>query len=344
MFLHEIIVIYFQDCLDRLADDLDADDTFIRDVVFDVFIGVDSFGFADANDAQHARDAAPESKVQAEMTVSIWILNSVRYFTIAFGAFSATSKDESKSNIQQSSRSQDDPKSHKLPSLQSESPLCSKCGLSIASAIEPSVGDAQIVSSDTFSSITQPLTDMEKLIIMQDRLIDAMEVPVMAMWKDESVATINKALSRLMYPGAECGHGADVPAVPEILSSFKVYTEDFQRELSMDEYPIVIACRSRNPNLKYRFGLIASTGRKRLFEGTVDQIHDENNEFQAVLTVLKDVTWYTDQIKAQDEQSERQFELICETLPQMVCMFSVCTPCEINSVADHQSKAMDSKR
>lgn len=152
-------------------------------------------------------------------------------------------------------------------------------------------------------------------------MLDAMDVPVIGMWIDETVVMINKALARLSYHG-----GADVSVTDafEVLSRFKVYTADFTRLIDPTEYPIVQACRSResqspNPSLNYKIGIIDSSQRRRIFEFTVDSIYDdETKELQGALVVLKDVTWYTDQIKAQSDQSEQQFQLICETLPQMV--------------------------
>ena len=181
-------------------------------------------------------------------------------------------------------------------------------------------------ASFSVSSITNgasvdapPLTNVQKLLRMQDSLIDAMDLPIAAMWRDESVLTINKALSRLTYQGSDGAYGNDVS---KILNSFKVYTEDFQRQLTLDEFPIIVVCRSQSPQSKFRVGVIDSNQRRRLFEITVDRIcDDKTGEFQAVLLVMKDVTWYTDKIKAQGEQSEQQFQLICETLPQMVQYF-----------------------
>lgn len=48
-------------------------------------------------------------------------------------------------------------------------------------------------------------------------------------------------------------------------------------------------------------------------------VFDENTgEFLAGMVALKDVTEYTEIIKIQSEENERQFEMICHTMPQMV--------------------------
>ena len=36
------------------------------------------------------------------------------------------------------------------------------------------------------------------------------------------------------------------------------------------------------------------------------------------MIALKDVTEYTDKLAAQTEETEQQFQLICDTMPQMV--------------------------
>lgn len=299
--------------------------TFIHDVVVDININPDFLGLVNDVRSKDAGDTASEAKIHAEMTISIWTLNNVRYFTLAFSTASATtlgfSRTCSTADSRWSARSRQSSPTPATSSGQIDPQACPTCGLSYAqptAITQPYTDVTSQQGPDGPLPFNQPLTDMEKLVLMQDRLIDAMEVPVIAMWKDESVATINKALSRLMYPDAGSAHGTDTF---EILSNFKVYTEDFLRELTLDEYPFVVACRSHNPQMKYKIGLIDSNARRRLFEGTVDRIYDHNQEYQALLSVLKDVTWYTDQIKAQGEQSERQFQLICETLPQMVLVF-----------------------
>lgn len=50
-----------------------------------------------------------------------------------------------------------------------------------------------------------------------------------------------------------------------------------------------------------------------------DGIYDDRTgEFLAGIVTLKDVTEYTDKLAAQTEENEQQFQLICDTMPQMV--------------------------
>ena len=135
------------------------------------------------------------------------------------------------------------------------------------------------------------------------------------MWEDESLAFYNKAIKRLMQQAT----GSDSDDVYGLLSRFKVYTEDFERALEIDEFPIVQLCRTRKPFEKWRIGVIDSNGKRHRYDLCGEGIFDEKTgEFMAGMVALKDVTEYTDIIKTQSEENERQFEMICHTMPQML--------------------------
>lgn len=278
------------------------------------------------NSREH-RSQDPGKQLGAEMVVSVWTLYGQRYFTLTFTYDAGRKASPSGRQISQLSRCM-----QKQMIRSMSSPVTLTCSSASSSHLTP----ATTLSYNEVPYILSPLpdqppsknsrtksapTEFEKLRRMQDLMLDAMDVPVIGMWTDETVVTINKALARLTYHG-----GADVSVTDafEVLSRFKVYNEDFTRLIDPAEYPIVQACRSRDsqspdPSLNYKIGIIDSFQRRKIFEFTVDSIYDdETKELQGALVVLKDVTWYTDQMKAQSDQSEQQFQLICETLPQMV--------------------------
>ena len=150
---------------------------------------------------------------------------------------------------------------------------------------------------------------------MKNAMVDAIEIPIMTMWKDGSVAVPNKAVCRLMHEDSD----PVTEDASDILSRFRFYTEDFQRELELHEYPLIKLCRDQQSFKKSRIGVIDSRDTRGVYEVTGDCIYDEKTgEFQAGIIALKDVTWYIDLVKAQSEQSERKFQLICETMPQTV--------------------------
>ena len=156
---------------------------------------------------------------------------------------------------------------------------------------------------------------LDKLTFMKDAILDAIEIPIIAMWRDGSLAVTNKAIRRLMQEPTETLS----EDAAKVLSRFKVYTDDFERELKQHEYPLAILCHEQKPFKKTGVGVIDSKQTRRVYEMSGDCLYDEKTgEFQAGICGLKDVTWCMDLVKAQSEQDERKFLLICEMLPQTV--------------------------
>ena len=168
--------------------------------------------------------------------------------------------------------------------------------------------------ADSASSLDQA----NRIIRMKDAMLDATDIPVIALWHDGSLAVTNKAVARKMYFDSDpvTDSGAD------IISRYRVFTEDFSQELEQDEYPLVQMCRTQQPFSKVRVGLMDSSMRQSVYEVVGQCVYDEKSgEFQAAVCSMTDVTWYTDLLKVQseqNEQNEQQFRLICETLPQIV--------------------------
>ena len=204
-------------------------------------------------------------------------------------------------------------------------PQLSPSHLPPLSQLEPTQVQASPVSAinshdapDKSSSTASDLSQTDKLMRMKDAMLDATDIPVIALWQDESLAVANKAVSRIMYfdtdPVSE--NGGDV------LSRYRAFTEDFERELEQSEFPIVKLCRTQQPFRDIRLGLMDSQMRQKVYEVIGQCVYDEKSgDFQAAVVALKDVTWYTDLLKAQSEQNkqnEQQFQIICEALPQMV--------------------------
>ena len=142
-----------------------------------------------------------------------------------------------------------------------------------------------------------------------------MEIPVVACWKDESLTLPNKAAMKWMHSKADpISHEAY-----DLISRFKVFTEGFERELEPEEYPIIRLCRTQKPFSKWRVGVLDANGNHKVCEASGDGVYDEKTgEFLAGICVLKDVTEYTDMIRTQNEENEKQMQLICETMPQMI--------------------------
>lgn len=151
---------------------------------------------------------------------------------------------------------------------------------------------------------------------MKDAILDSIAMPAYAMWKDENFGIPNKAMLRFLP-----NEGADAPMDQrEFLESFKAYTEDFKRQLEVDEFPIVQICRTKQPVTQRRVGMvIADTGERKVYEIVGEPIRDDcSGEFLGAIVVFKDVTEYTKKIAEQIEENEKQFEYITNLIPIMV--------------------------
>lgn len=139
---------------------------------------------------------------------------------------------------------------------------------------------------------------------------------MLAMWKDEGFGIPNKALLRLLRKDGTYAPG-DQRA---FLSQFNLWTEDFQREMVIDEFPIMELCRTRKRLEKRRVGMRHPvTGSRIVFEVNGEPIvHEQTGEFMGGIVVFKDITEYTKQIAAQIEENEKQFEYIANFMPVMV--------------------------
>jgi PAS domain S-box-containing protein len=136
------------------------------------------------------------------------------------------------------------------------------------------------------------------------------------MWKDEGFGIPNQALLRFLPKDATYAPG-DQRA---FLALFKVWTEDFQQPLDVDEFPIVQVCRAQQRVEKVRLGMRQpGTGRGIVFEVTGEPVvHPETGDFMGGIVVFKDVTEYTKAIAARVEENEKQFEYIANFMPVMV--------------------------
>ena len=68
-----------------------------------------------------------------------------------------------------------------------------------------------------------------------------------------------------------------------------------------------------------RIGLEDPQSGRKHYDCSGEAIYDERTgEFIAGILVLADVTEYKNLIQAQHDQNDQQFEMICDTMPQMV--------------------------
>lgn len=262
-----------------------------------------------------------ESQIKAKMIISIWTLDNQRYFTLTF----TTPPPSARTHSRKVSRtpnplSPSSASSNSQPSTPSSPGFFCGCASSpsmyaSSSGVPLSISPFPPFGAPSNSDISMSPSAVEKIARMKDGMINAMEIPVLVMWKDESLMIPNAAAARLLHkktnPISDNANG--------LISRFKVYTEDFERELTADELPLVVLCRTQKPFSRWKIGVIDSNFRRKSFDVSGEGIMDyKTGEFLAGIVALTDVTEYTDIIKTQSEENDQQFQLICDTMPQLL--------------------------
>lgn len=255
---------------------------------------------------------------KAQMVISIWVMENQRYFTLTFipsPDFPFTSTPAHPRGMSQAEH-QGALSGTSAPVLSSPtSPLGDpSCGPS-STKYAPFIALAPDLGAHSISHTNTPSTVLKTVNRMKDAMIDSMEIPVVAMCKDISLAIANKAASTLVHQETNSASTAPV----DLLAKFKVYTEDFGRQLEPEEHPIVRICRSQKSFNKLKVGILDSKSQRKRFDVSGETIVDERTgEFLAGIIFMKDVTEYAEIITNQFEAGQQQFQLICDTIPQMV--------------------------
>ncbi|KAL8730771.1 MAG: hypothetical protein Q9166_003841 [cf. Caloplaca sp. 2 TL-2023] len=297
----------------------------VHDAVVNVVLS--SQYIADGNVRTSKSQSSPNSEghIRAKMIISIWTLDGQKYFTLTFTHASNIPRPSIRSHSRALSKASNP--GRRSPSVQSSPPspstpgICPNCGSTTSSALaSPTGGTLSIApfpppSAPEKSDIANSPAVLKKLSRMKDAVMNAVDIPVFTYWKDESLAFPNNAAKRLMHQDAD----PTTEDAYDVLSRFRVYTEDFKRKLTPEEHPILRLCRTQKPFSKWKVGVVDGNGRHLNFDVSGEGIHDEKTgEFLAGIVVLKDVTEYTDIIRTQSRENDEQFELICDTMPQML--------------------------
>lgn len=294
----------------------------VHDTVVEICISLPGARSSSILLSQDDNFPASKGQIGAGMLISTWTLDERRYFTLNFSPKSSAAPLSPRSWSRRPTLGTLSLSPDVKPASPTVPTSCPRRGSMLTSDIHSAIGHLTSISKGSpqipphkLVNVQPSLTDHEKLVRMKDVVIESIELPVIAMWKDESVAILNQGIYDLMYTSAD----QKTTDAFEILSHFKLYTEDFERELDMSEYPIGVLCRTQKPINKMKIGLIDSNYKRRILQISGSCVFDEKTgEYQAGICVITDVTWYTTKIKAQTEQNEQQFQLICEALPQMV--------------------------
>jgi PAS domain S-box-containing protein len=276
-------------------------------------------GVVQKKDKKHLQHSA----FQAACIISIWRIEDTQYFTLTFTSATATQPAASaRPSSRVVNRTHTGPHLNKSRSSGSSSSSGRRSGSSstnVSKAVTPTfqqpsfpprgpplVGGADTSTTSIFQKATQ----------LKDAILNSINMPAYAIWKDEGFGIPNQALLRLLPKDATYAPG-DQRA---FLALFKVWTEDFQQPLEVDEFPIMKVCRTQQRVEKTRLGMRQpGTGRGIVFEVTGEPVlHPETGDFLGGIVVFKDVTEYTKAIAARVEENEKQFEYIANFMPVMV--------------------------
>ena len=176
------------------------------------------------------------------------------------------------------------------------------------------VGLGQPTSVRSGEVIATPTNnDSHFLVSAKAAMSDA--VPMLAISKDETVALPNDAMVRLMRDSS----GSVSYDYHELMSQMQFYTEDFSRSLRSSENPVAYLCKEQKPFSNWKIGLKLSSGELRSYNLHGEAIFDRKTERSlAGLLIFEDTTEYRNIIKEQNEQNEQQFQVVCDTLPQLL--------------------------
>ena len=265
------------------------------------------------------------AQVKAKMIISVWSLEGQRHFTLSFTSIATVSAISKASNYADLQATHRTPASVRVssspvgtPPLPEDATSPSDGGASVFSL--PSGKLLTVIPFRTLSAPSEANLAAERSAVhktsrLKDAILNAMEIPVCAMWKDQRLAFPNKAAMRILHRYTD----SSTDESPDTLSRFKCWTGDFTRELAEDEYPLVQLCRTQQPFKSFKMGIKDPVRGATIYDCSGDCYYDEKTgEFLAGMIALKDVTEYTSALKEQTEESEQQFELICHTTPNMV--------------------------
>ena len=270
------------------------------------------------------RKISYSNAIQASCIISMWSIEDTQYFTLTFTSATATdnahSPRPSARVVNRTSTTSHLNKSRGSGSSSSSGRRSGSTSTSNSKAVTPTLQQPEFPPRGpplkSRGDLSSTASVFQKATQLKDAILSSINMPAYAMWKDEGFGIPNKALLRLMRKDGSYAPG-DQRA---FLSQFTIWTEDFQRELTIDEFPIMELCRTRQRLEKRRVGMRQPvTGTRIIFEVNGEPVlHEETGEFLGGIVVFKDITEYTKKIAEQIEENEKQFEYIANFMPVMV--------------------------
>jgi len=256
-----------------------------------------------------------QMQVSSQMSVTAWTLNSETYFTLTFTSITHSVIPAKKVLSSEPSRATSP--AEVSPSSETET-------LATPSCHDQSCHDHHSRHGG-YSSTWVPPAEItptrsllqQKIAKLKDALIDLMELPVFVTWADGSLAFPNRAavefLKSLSTTCVAAGHTLD------IVNCFTLYTEDFSRQLALEEYPILRICKLRENFNSVKVGLIGVLGNKKILDvGGKGIIDEQTGEFLAGMCWVSEVTEFQDKLDTQKSADELRFTTICNVMPQLI--------------------------
>ncbi|EHY59828.1 hypothetical protein HRR83_008365 [Exophiala dermatitidis] len=257
-------------------------------------------------------------RVQAtcRMIISIWMLDGQRFFTLTFTSSSPRPSSKHHPHQQAAHRNPSSNSTRSSRSSRSYTPASSAATSAVVTPRENANPAAFPPTRAPGSCVASPtMTDLHKVVKMKEAMLSAIEIPLIAMWRDESVVYPNLAARRLLAVDTDPMSGESY----DFISRFRPWSTDFSRELEEIDNPIIALCRNQQAFTSWQIGMVNDlTGQKSIFDVSGHPVFDERSgEFLAGMIAFKDVTLYTDKIALQIAEKEEQFRLICDMMPQM---------------------------
>ncbi|KAK5058910.1 hypothetical protein LTR84_011174 [Exophiala bonariae] len=269
----------------------------------------------------HEQPKTRNSQLRAScrMIISIWFLNSERFYTLTFTSASNATRSSHHAHPNHTASSQRTTSSHSSRSShssQSQTPASSTSNSQTNSPAEDAVGGTFLPAGSPAACLPPPTVgDFQKIVKMKNAMLNAIDIPLVTVWRDQSVVFPNQAARKLL--AVEADPTSDISY--DFRSRFSPWTTDFSRELSEEENPIIALCRSQKPFSSWKVGLINDkTAKRSTFDVSGHPVFDEKSgDFLGGLMVFRDVTEYAEKIASQSAENEERFRLICDTMPQM---------------------------
>ncbi|KAK1829854.1 putative signal transduction histidine-protein kinase [Podospora conica] len=270
----------------------------------------------------------PEACMAAKMIVSVWEMSEGQtFFTLTFTNTASTApppptrtKPIARPRLLEAAEQKLAPSFNNPSSQTSSHDSNSSSIFSTPSAVSLSSSPFPPLGPPTQSSTSRTPSLLQKIMLLKDALLDSTQAPILAMWKDGSVTFPNRAARSLFNVDANPESAVDGF---DLLRAWRVWSDDFSRELDVSEFPISVLIETQTPFSGRRIGMCDHYGNRVVFEIEGEAVRDDKTgEFLAGVVTGRDVTKVTEEIsriqsRIQAEDEER-FRLICDSMPQLV--------------------------